>query len=117
LVVWCGVAWCCAVVVVVQDIIVARWQEATMSNTPVPRQQSILSVYQPLPRQYWNTALTDAEVRKLTEEMLVDLEKLLPGYKTADSIAIDTHRWPGSINILVPTPRPLLPSFLRSVCL
>jgi hypothetical protein len=83
------------------DIIVARWQESVFNHTKVPRENSILSVYQPLPRSLWSLKLNDTEVRKLAEQMLADLEKLLPGYKDAETIAVDTHRWPQSINILV----------------
>ncbi|MBI2266413.1 MAG: FAD-dependent oxidoreductase [Armatimonadetes bacterium] len=85
------------------DVIVTRWQETKAFTIPGSREgEGILTVYQPLPKKYWNGKMDEKDVRKFGQEALSDLERLFPKMKEQKWIDVESFRWPQSIHITKP---------------
>lgn len=85
------------------DVIVGRWQETKALTVPGAHDgMSVLTVYQPLPKEYNANTLSDKEVRGLAERTLKELKQLFPRLNEQKWIDVETMRWPQSIHIVRP---------------
>lgn len=92
----------------VTDLIEGRWFDFEGNKLPRTDDKGVLTLYNPLPKEYLNVGLSEKVVMEVAERSATELEQLMNdlllkrGQPPIQILAVEINRWPYSIHVVRP---------------
>lgn len=92
----------------VTDLIEGRWFDFEGNKLPRTDDKGVLTLYNPLPKEYLNVGLSEKVVMEIAERSAIQLEQLMNdlllkrGQPPVQILAVEINRWPYSIHVVRP---------------